>query len=412
MAELLDLAAARRIALESAHGRAVEAEPIELARALGRVLAEDVGAECDLPAFASSAMDGFAVRALDTAATTEADPATLEVVAESRAGHPAERALAEGQAIAISTGAVVPQGADAVVRVEETVREGSRVAVLKAVLPGTDVRGAGEDVRAGEPVLSRGTTIGAAELGVLASLGHANVACAPRPRVRILTTGDELVQQGSPLRVGTLYDSNSHSLAALARCAGAEVIGTGHAPDDPALTRDALAATLDCDVALICGGISVGAHDHVKEGLAALGVSERFHGIALRPGKPAWFGLKGSTLVFGLPGNPVSAMVTFVLLAGPALRTLAGARETGCALPARLAHPYEKPPGRTHAVRCRLRAGADGLLADPTGPQGSHILTSMLGADALALIPRECGRMEAGAAVEVELLAPWVGWMA
>ncbi|MHB8491067.1 MAG: molybdopterin molybdotransferase MoeA, partial [Solirubrobacteraceae bacterium] len=285
------------------------------------------------------------------------------------------------------------------------------VTVRRTLAPGADVRDAGEDVRAGSTVLARGTPIGAAALGALASLGRQRVACARRPTVRILTTGDELLPLGSPLLPGTIYDSNAHALGALASHAGADVVGVRHAADDPAATAEALAATLDCDLALVCGGISVGEHDHVRAALVALGVRERFHGVALRPGKPTWFGVKGATLVFGLPGNPVSAMVTFVLLAGRALRVLTGMSDTGCSLPARLACPYDKRPGREHAVRCRLRVGDEGVVAELNGPQGSHILTSMLGADALALIPRDSGPLDAGARVQAELLAPWIGWI-
>ncbi len=406
-AGLLEIDDARRLVLDSA--RALSGEPVELRMALGRVLAEDAAATEAVPPFDGSAMDGFAVRGADVASAARESPVSLELVDESRAGSPAGRALDSGQAIAISTGAVIPVGADTVVRVEDTRRHGERVEILIASPEGQNVRRAGEDIQAGATVLRRGTPLGPAELGVLASLGSASAMCVRRPRVSVLVSGDELIAPGGPSRVGGVRDSNSLTVSALASRAGAEVASIGVVGDERDATTAALAAALSgVDVAVICGGVSVGAHDHVRPSLSELGVSEAFWGLALKPGHPTWFGTLGDTLVFGLPGNPVSAMVTFVLLVQPALRALLGMSGAPLLLPAIMDRDYVKQPGRAHAVRCRLSTGPDGWHVQPTGAQGSHVLTSMRDADALALIPSDSIGVRAGERVEIEPLRMWV----
>jgi molybdopterin molybdotransferase len=221
----------------------------------------------------------------------------------------------------------------------------------------------------------------------------------------VLTTGDELVAPTDPLGPGMIRDTNAHSVPALARVAGAALTRVGHAGDDAAATRAAIAPLLEADVAVVCGGVSVGEHDHVRPVLAELGVEQVFWGVALRPGRPTWFGVgPGSGLVFGLPGNPVSAIVTFILLVRPSLLALAGASPNRHRASAVLDEPYEKRPGRAHMVRVKLEAGDDGWHARPTKQQGSHVLTSMLGADAFAIIPTERGNVKAGERVEIELL--------
>jgi molybdopterin molybdotransferase len=357
-----------------------------------------------VPGFDNSAMDGFAVRAEDTRGASPGEPVSLTVVGESRAGLPAPVALGAGEAIGISTGAVLPAGADAVVRVEETQVEGSQVQVGIEVEAGCDIRRAGEDIDPGDTVLGAGAGIGPAELGVLASIGVAEVACRRRPRVAVLTSGDELLEPGERMRPGGVRNSNSFSIPALAEAAGADASLAGSAPDELEATRAAIAPVLDSDVVVLCGGVSVGRHDHVRRALADLGVEERFWGVALKPGKPTWFGTRGDTLVFGLPGNPVSAMVVFVLLVRPALVAMAGGRPERHRTVARLTGDYEKQPGRTHAVRCRLELCEDGWRAHPFGRQGSHVLTSMLGADCLAVVPTASGSLRSGEDVEVELL--------
>jgi molybdopterin molybdotransferase len=399
---MIEIEEARRLVLE--HVSPLPSESVELRAALGRVLAEDVVSPEDVPTFDSSAMDGFAVRAAETRGARRDSPVTLRIVDESRAGHPARSGLGAGQAIAISTGAVIPIGADAVVRVEETSRGDGLVEVLCEVEARHDIRYAGEDIRAGDTVLERSVRLGPAELGVLASSARSTVACHRRPNVWILTTGDELIEPDQPIRPGAVRNSNAYSIPALAVRAGAEVTGITAVPDDPDVTRSAIAQALASDVTLICGGVSVGAHDHVKQALADLGVEEVFWRVALKPGKPTWFGRHQGGLVFGLPGNPVSAMVTFTLLVRPALMALSGGQPERRRTTARLDRDYEKSPGRAHAVRCRLELREDGWHAQPAERHGSHILTSMLGADALAIIPTASGDMGAGERVEIELL--------
>jgi molybdopterin molybdotransferase len=400
--KLIEIEDARQAVLERVSP--LPAEDVPLASGLGRVLAEDVTSADAVPGFDNSAMDGFAVRAADTHEASAEAPARLALVDESRAGRPAERRLEAGQAIAISTGAMVPEGADAVVRVEDTSSSDSAVHVLVAVEPGRDIRRAGEDIEPGAAVIAAGTEIGAAELGVLASVGKASVACARRPRVHVLTTGDELQPPGEPLRPGAIRNSNAHSVPPLAELAGAELAAVEMVADDPEATRGALEQALEADVAVVCGGVSVGEHDHVRPALAELGAEEVFWGVALRPGKPTWFGTRGESLVFGLPGNPVSAMVTFQLFVRPAIRAMLGASDLVQEATAILDEDYPKQPGRAHLVRCRLELRDDGWHARPTGAQGSHVLTSMLGADALAVIPTAAETVRSGERVAIEML--------
>jgi molybdopterin molybdotransferase len=254
-------------------------------------------------------------------------------------------------------------------------------------------------------VLEPGDEIGPAELGVIAAVGLASVACTRRPLVHVLTTGDELQPPGEPLRHGAIRNSNAHSVPPLAERAGAGLAAVETIGDDPSTTATALARALRADLAVVCGGVSVGAHDHIRPALAELGAEQVFWGVALRPGKPTWFGTapRGS-LIFGLPGNPVSAMVTFTLFARPAIRAMLGSRDERRRATAVFDEPYRKRPGRAHLVRCRLELRDDGWHATPTGPQGSHVLTSMLGADALAILPTESGDVAGGERVEIELL--------
>jgi molybdopterin molybdotransferase len=307
----------------------------------------------------------------------------------------------------------VPEGADAVVPVERTEgdrdadqRDGASARVrVPATAPGANIRRAGEDIRAGDTVLRRGTVLGPAELGVAASVGRGSLRCALRPRVAVLVTGDELTPPGEPLAPGGIYSSNAFALTAQVERAGGALTGRGTVPDTPDGTREALREALgSADVVIVSGGVSVGPHDHVKEALRELGVEERFWGVRLRPGKPTWFGTRDGTLVFGLPGNPVSAMVTFQLFARPALAALQGAAPDAARASAVLAHPLARNPRREEAVRVRLRHTHDGLVAEATGAQGSHMLTSMLGADGLAMIAPGDGELAAGEPVEVELL--------
>lgn len=414
------MSASRLIELEEARERVLEAaaplaaESVPLAGTLGRVLAADAVSVEPVPGFDNSAMDGYTVRAADTRGAGPGKPVTLRIVGESRAGHPFEGRVGPGEAIQISTGAAIPAGADAVVRVEETervedatveVRGLAMVRIEAEVAAGNDIRRAGEDIQAGQPVLRGGSRVGPAEIGVLASLGLASVACHRQPRLHVITGGDELIGPGEPMRPGAVRNSNRYAIGALAERAGAELTGNETIPDDREATRNAISAALGgADIVVICGGVSVGEHDHVKAALADLEVEQRFWGIALKPGKPAWFGVRDRALVFGLPGNPVSAMVTFLLLVRPAIEALSGAGPGRYRAIARLARGYTKQPGRTHAIRCTMELRDDGWWAEPAERQGSHVLTSMLGAHCLAILPTEASSFAAGDPVEVELL--------
>ena len=393
MSDLLSVDEARDTVLATVHPLAIEDVPI--ADALGRVVARDVVALHDVPPFRNSAMDGYAV-------TSGPAGRQLVIVGESRAGSPAATPLVDGQAIRISTGAAVPDGADAVVMVERTTAVGDdAVTVNAAVGPGDNVRGAGEDLSAGTVAIAAGTVLGPAALGVAATSGAATLACARRPRVALLATGDELVPVGEPLPPGGIHDSNALALAGYVTRAGGVVVSRTHVRDTAAATRAAVDEALaGADVLISTGGVSVGAHDHVKDAFRDAGVSEVFWRVALRPGKPTWYGTRGTQLVFGLPGNPVSAMVTFLLFARPALLALQGAPAVVPRERARLAIAVARNAGRDEMIRVRL----DGDRATPTGSQGSHVMTSMLAADALALIPRGEGDLPAGTEVSVERL--------
>ena len=387
--EPISVARARELVIE--HCRPLETGEVPVEGALGRALAATVNAAADVPGSDNSAMDGIA--ALPVPAGTE-----LEIVGESRAGSPFRGAPGEGEAIRISTGAVVPPGPLGVLPLELLEDRGSTVLTGEDLGEGRNVRRAGEDIRAGRPVLEAGRLLGPAELGMAVAAGLATVDCFRRPRVAIVATGDELRAPGEPLEPGQIHNSNLVTLAALAEQDGCEVVSATRAADSLEACREALGAALDeADLVACSGGVSVGPHDHVREALAGLGAEEVFWRVALRPGKPTWFGTSGRRLVFGLPGNPVSAMVTWILFARPAVSALQGLRPPEPAI-GRLGEPVARNPGRDECVRVRIEDG----LAWPTGPQGSHVLSSMALADALAVVPRGEGDLAAGD--EVELL--------
>jgi molybdopterin molybdotransferase len=394
VADLLPIDEARALVLSAV--RPLPDEDVPLDEALGRVLAEDVSSPLDVPPFDSSAMDGYAV---------VAGPAgELRVIGEARAGSPAAERVESGAAVRISTGAALPAGADSVVPVERTEPADGAVRVPDRA-SGDNVRRAGEDVREGDVVLRAGAPLGPAEIGVLASLGRPTVSCAAQPRVVLLVTGDELTEPGEALPPGGIFSSNGYALAGLVAGAGARLLRRETVRDTADETRAAIKRALgDADVVCVSGGVSVGPHDHVKGALRELGVEERFWGVRLKPGKPTWFGVRNEKLAFGLPGNPVSAMVTFQLFARPALRAMQGAAPNAERTTAILDEPVRRNERREQALRVRLRPDSDGWHAITTGDQGSHVLTSMLGAGGLALIPAGEGELGAGERVEVELL--------
>jgi molybdopterin molybdotransferase len=374
------------------------AETLAVAGARGRVLAEPLRAASDVPPFDNSAMDGYAVRA-------GAAGRTLRIAGESRAGAPAGEPLAGDAAMRISTGAPMPEGADAVVPVEQTSESGGSVVLERAARAGDHVRRAGEDMAGGEQVLAPGLRLGPAELGVAVSAAIDRLLVARAPRVAVIATGDELRAPGAALGPGQIHDSNAIALGALAAESGAQVLQPERAGDHEQGIQALLAGALErADVVIASGGVSVGAHDHVKPAMRALGVQEHFWRVALRPGKPTWFGSLGPKLAFGLPGNPVSAMVTFILFVRPALAAMQGAEPGQARRTALLATALARHPDRLEAVRVRLDQDGAALRATPTGPQGSHQTRSMLGAAGLALIGAGEGEVGAGQPVDVILI--------
>jgi molybdopterin molybdotransferase len=364
-------------------------ETVPLAEARGRVLAEPARAAVDLPPFASSAMDGFAVRSADT-------PGTLVVVERIPAGRPAGRALAAGEAMGIATGGVVPDGADAVVPIEDVVEHGNSVEIPSDVVGAANVRPRGGDTAEGDDVVAAGTRLGAAQIGALAAAGVPEVRVARRPRAAVLTTGTELRAPGEPLEPGQIYEANSVMLSAALDAAGAVVDRVPAVADEEGEHRAALERALAADVVVSSGGVSVGPHDLVRRVAQELGVEEVFWRVAVKPGKPVSFGTRGATLVFGLPGNPVSTLVGFELFVRPALRALEGERDPGPRWEAgTLARPIRRNGVRDELVRARRTE--EGL--EPLGGQESHMIVRAAAADALVHVPRGDGELAIGESV-------------
>ena len=390
------------------------AREVGLGDALGCVLAADVAAAEDLPPFANSAMDGFAVRAADLTGAGQDRPVALKIAGEVFAGTGRLPTVEPGAAARIMTGGAVPPGADTVVPVEQASVEGDTV--LVRVDPGARgfVREAGEDVRAGTVVLERGRVLDPAAIGMLASVGRRQVPVHPRPRVAVVSTGDELVDPGDPLGPGQIRDSNSWLLAAQVRAAGMEAFRCGRLRDDPeALRRGFALAAADGDLVLTSGGVSVGERDYTKQVLATLGDVRSFR-VAMQPGMPQAFGLAAGTPLYGLPGNPVSCFVVFETLVRPALRRLAGHADDRLDRPrvvARLAGEVRSPAGKVSFLRVRLAVGDDGLEARLTGNQGSGVLSSAVAADGLAVVPATRRNLPAGTPVQVVLLREDLAWV-
>jgi molybdopterin molybdotransferase len=387
MDALLGIAEAQRLVLDRV--RVLEDEAVPVHAAVRRVLAGAAEAPVDLPPFDSSAMDGYAVRAADT-------PGSLRIVEPSAAGRPSESGVLAGEAAPIATGAVVPEGADAVVPVERTQLDDGRV-VVAAVVQGDNVRKRGGDVTAGDLVAAAGTRVSPWTAGALAAVGLASVACTRRPRVALLATGTELRAPGTALGPGEIYESNSVLLEAQLVDAGAEVETLEPVADDPVATRRALEEGLLRDVLVTTGGVSVGRHDLVRGTLADAGVEEVFWRVAVRPGKPVAFGVRGRTLAFGLPGNPVSSLVGFELFVRPAVLALQGVRDPlPDWQPGRLDAAVRRDRDRDQIIRARRRVDGDVVLLEPVGGNESHMIARAARADALVLVPRGDGELAAG----------------
>jgi molybdopterin molybdotransferase len=368
------------------------AERVPLAAAAGRVLAEAAHAAGDVPPFATSAMDGFAIRSADA-------PGELAVVERVAAGRPARRPLAAGEAMAIATGGAVPEGADAVAPIEVVVERDNRLTVPADVAPGAHVRPRGGDVAAGDVVLEAGSELGAAQIGALAAAGVDAVDVAVRPRVAVLTTGSELRAPGARLGPGEIYESNGAMLQVVLAQAGGTVEVLPAVADTEAAHREAIAHGLDADLFVSSGGVSVGEHDLVRRVEAELGVEEVFWGVAMRPGKPVSFGVRGRTLVFGLPGNPVSALVGALLFVQPAVRALQGSLEPRPRFEVGVLSGPLRRDRRDTLVRARTRPSPAGVELVPVVGQESHMIVRAARADALVHIEAGDGEIAAGSSV-------------
>jgi molybdopterin molybdotransferase len=371
----------------------LEPEPVPIDAAAGRFLAETARSTVDLPPFPSSAMDGFAVRSSDT-------PGELPIVFRVAAGRPAPRPLERGEAMAIATGGVVPEGADAVIPVEDVVERDNKVEIDTSVPRGSNIRPAGGDIRAGDPVVEAGTRLGPARIGALAAAGVAEVVCARAPRAAVLATGTELRAPGEKLNPGEIYEANGLIVSAQLVAAGAAVERLAAVTDDAHAHRDALERALQADVVVTTGGVSVGPHDLVRGIEAELGVEEVFWRVAVKPGKPVSFGVRERTLVFGLPGNPVSALVGFQLFVRPAVLALQGATDPLPRFaPGVLARAVRRNPERDELLRSTAQATDGATVVEPVSGQESHMIARAATADSLLLVPRGEGVLEAGSSV-------------
>jgi molybdopterin molybdotransferase len=383
----------------AAHAAPLPAEPVAPAECAGRVLAADVRAEVDVPGFARSAMDGYAVRGEDTFGASDYDPIALRVVGVALPGRAFAGTVGPGEAVRIMTGAPIPDGADAVVMAEVAEERDGRVAVREPVGPRKHVGAAGEDLRAGEVVLRAGRRLRPQDAGLLASIGVAAAPCVRRPRVALVVTGDELLPPGARPDGHRIVDSNSVVLRALVARDGGVALPHEILPDDPARIRAELARE-DRDVVLVSGGSSVGQEDHAPRLVAELGTLD-FHGVAMRPSSPAGVGRIGRRLVFLLPGNPVSCLCAYEFFAGPAIRALGGRSR---AWPHRrvrlpLARKISSAVGRTDYVRVAIEAGR----VVPLATSGASILSSTVRAAGCVIVPRALEGMPEGAEVEVLL---------
>jgi molybdopterin molybdotransferase len=397
VAALLSIEEAQRLILDRV--QPLESERVRLEEAAGRVTAEPARAGLDLPPFDSSAMDGFAVRTADT-------PGRLPVVARIPAGRPAERELGAGEAMAIATGGAVPPGADAVIPIEYVVDHDNEIEIADPVPVGSNVRPRGGDVRHGHVVVVAGDRLGPAQLGALAAAGVADISCSRRPRAAVLATGTELRRPGEELAPGEIYEANGVLLDAQLRSAGAEVARLDAVEDDEEAHRAALEEGLRGDLLVTTGGVSVGPHDLVRSIGQALGIEEVLWGVAVKPGKPLWFGVRDRTLVFGLPGNPVSALVCFELFVRPAALALQGAADPRPRFqPGRLARTVRPNKIRTELMRARTAVVDGAVELDVLSGQESHMIARAAGADALVLIPAGTEELPGGASVSYLRLA-------
>ncbi len=380
-------------------------EKVSILEALGRVIAEDIDANRDIPPLDNSGMDGYAVRSGDIRGADPNHPVRLEVIEDLPAGFISNKTVRRGEAIRIMTGAPIPKGADAVIPVEHTKKEDRSVSIFQTVLPGGYIRRAGEDVKKGERVVSTGDLIRSAEVGMLASVGRSFVSVYQRPMVAILCTGEELVDVDGALEDGKIVSSNSYTLAAQVKDCGAVPVQLGIAKDRKEEIKEKLLHGLRADLLVSSAGVSVGDYDFVKDVLNDLGMKMFFWKVAMKPGMPLAFGAIQGKPVFGLPGNPVSSMVSFEQFVRPSLLKMMGHRQIfRPVIEAILKEDIHKEPGKRHFVRALVTFEGDHYLVTTTGAQGSGILRSMVKANGLIIIPESQEMVRAGEKVRVQLL--------
>lgn len=380
-------------------------ERVDITSSLGRVIAEDIYARRDNPPWDNSAMDGYAVRFEDIKGATKESPAVLRVIEDLPAGYIAKKTVGKGEAVRIMTGAPVPKGADTIVMVEDTEKEGERARIFRETPLGENIRKAGEDIKSGELVVPRGTVIRPAEVGIIATCGRAFVSVYQRPRVAVISTGDELVDVDEEVSEGKILSSNSYTLSSMAAECGADAFQLGIAKDTREALKEKLQQALHADVIITSGGVSEGDFDFVKDVLKELGSEMKFWKVAMKPGKPLAFGTIGGKPAFGLPGNPVSCMVCFEQFARPSLLKMMGHKRIyRPVIQAALKEEIKKKPGRKHFIRSFVKFEESRYTVATTGDQGSGILKSMVAANGLLIFPEELAVLKAGDTVKVQLI--------
>jgi molybdopterin molybdotransferase len=386
-------------------------ERVTILDALGRVLGEDVTAGRNIPPKDNSAMDGYALRFQDTIGASQNHPVVLEVIEDIPAGAIPQHSIAAGQSARIMTGAPIPEGADSVLKMEDTEKDGNKVKIKAEAQCGQDIRQAGEDVREGELVMPRGTIVRPAGIGMLASLGRSFVSVYQRPLIAVLATGNELVDIDESPSPWKIINSNSYSIASQALDCGALVMQMGIAKDKREDLIAKFQAAMRADVIISSGGVSVGDYDLVKDIMQEVGSRMQFWQVAMRPGKPLAYGKIGNVPIFGLPGNPVSSMISFEQFIRPAILKMIGHqkifRKTVRAI---LQDDIEKRMDFTHFIRALVKAGGDGYTVSTTGEQGSGILKSMVRANGLIVLPENVEKVKSGAEVKVQLLDNSLDW--
>ncbi|MBI4842902.1 MAG: molybdopterin molybdotransferase MoeA [Nitrospirae bacterium] len=371
----------------------------------GRVLAEDIYSRCDIPSFDYSAMDGYAVRSSDIKGASGDNGIRLEVAGEFRAGGDISAKVSEGRAVRIMTGAPIPQGADAVVMVENTKAAGGIVEVFEEVERGENIRLAGEDIRNGDLVLGNGIILNSAHIGILASMGLSSARVSKMPRVAILATGDEVIAIEDEINPGKVRNSNAYSLYVQVKESGGIPVNKGVARDSRESLRDALKSCLDCDIIVASGGVSMGEYDYVKDVMKELGMDEKFWKVAMRPGKPNLFGTIAGKPFFGLPGNPVSTMIGFEVFVRPAMMKMTGCRVgERKEVEALLEEDIKTKKGLRFFIRARTRWNNGGYVTKTTGPQGSGMLSSMVKANSLIIVHEDIDTVKKGSKVKVRFL--------